>query len=198
MSITRLTNWLRSSRTAKQKLARKSDVALRTESLEDRDAPAIFTVTWDGNPTGPVQPAGSMTLQQAIAAANATLGTDQINFGKNFTTGAVLPESFVLSKATPGQNNGALPDITETVTIDGTPFNQTSGQITVHLDSASLADPVNGFNITDGATTKGAFTIIRHVNLSDDKGTQFFNPSPTEYGIKITAVGGNVNLQDIG
>jgi hypothetical protein len=172
-------------------------VGLRTEKLEERDAPAIFTVTWAGDPAGIAQPAGTLTLQQAIAAANANPGPDQINYGKDPTSGNPIPGSFVFSKATANQNNGPLPAITETITIDGTPFGQTSGGVFIHLNSTAAADAVNGFLVQDGATTKGTNSIIRNLQITDDSGTKFFNAIPTEFGIKITAAAGGFNLQNV-
>lgn len=70
------------------------------EALEDRLAPATFTVTNINN-------AGAGSLRQAILQANATPGADVINFA----IGSGGQRITLLSK---------LPTITETVTIDGT------------------------------------------------------------------------------
>ena len=70
MGITRLTNWLRPSRKARKANRLSENNKLKTERLEEREAPAIYTVTWDGFGA---QPGGTLSLQQAIDAANASV-----------------------------------------------------------------------------------------------------------------------------
>src|SRR5436190_304903 len=91
-----LSSWLKNN----VKGERRKQNRLRVQHLEPREAPAIFTVTWDGNPLGLPEPNGAMTLQQAIAASNALGGSNQINYGKNFSTGTAITDSFVFSTAT--------------------------------------------------------------------------------------------------
>ena len=74
---------------------------LRVENLEDRLAPATFTVTSTAN-------GGTGSLRAAIQSANTTAGADIIDFN--------IAGSGVRTIAL----NGALPQITEQVTIDGT------------------------------------------------------------------------------
>ncbi len=156
-----------------RKPIRNEGVALTAELLEDRAVPAIFTVNWDGqNPA--VQPPNTMSLQQAVIAANANPGTDQINFLSSITN--VLVDKTML-----------LPTITDTVVIDGTGGN---GKIVIHFNSANATDVVNGF------TVAAQNTIIRNLIMLDDNGPNNFNPIGKEYGIKITGAGG-FNLQNV-
>ena len=74
---------------------------LRVENLEDRLAPATFTVTSTAN-------GGTGSLRAAIPSANTTAGADIIDFN--------IAGSGVRTIAL----NAALPQITEQVTIDGT------------------------------------------------------------------------------
>src|SRR5947208_12765037 len=80
MASNSLTSWLNKD----VKARRRKQPRLRVEHLEQREAPAIFTVTWDGLPMslgGPAEPNDgiAMTLQQAITASNNTPGPNQIN-----------------------------------------------------------------------------------------------------------------------
>jgi hypothetical protein len=85
------------------------------EILEDRFAPAVFTVTSTGDNGGvnPAAFAGTGTLRQAIIDANATPGADTIQFA--------LPDSM----KTAGHNwwtiqpQAVLPTLTDTVLVDG-------------------------------------------------------------------------------
>src|SRR5258708_1399400 len=150
MSITRLTNWLRGTGSSPRKAVRKVNARLRTEKLEERDAPAIFTVTWDGTPTalgGVAEPVGAMTLQQAIAASNTLGGSNQINYGKNFTDGTTpIIQSFVQSTADAGIANGLLPNITTSTVIDGTTLVGAGSIARVTLRSTKVGDVVSGFD----------------------------------------------------
>jgi PKD repeat protein len=84
------------------------------EWLEDRTAPAVFTVTNTGDNGGvnPAPFAGTGTLRQAIIDANATSGADSITFA--------IPDAL----KSPGgwwtiQPLALLPTLTDPVSIDG-------------------------------------------------------------------------------
>jgi trimeric autotransporter adhesin len=112
--------------------------------LEDRTAPAVFTVTTtqdNGNNTTPT--AGS--LRAAILSANSTAGADTINF--NITGGGVqtiLPPN-------------ALPALTESVTIDGTSQPGYAGTPVVVLSGNSAGAGANGLALSNHtiSTIKG-------------------------------------------
>jgi hypothetical protein len=93
---------------------RRAAVRPRIERLEDRSAPAVFTVTTtdDNGGVNPAPFAGTGTLRQAILDANATPGADTIQFA--------LPDAL----KSPGgwwtiQPLSALPMLTDSDTIDG-------------------------------------------------------------------------------
>jgi Tol biopolymer transport system component len=117
----RVSNWLRLLATrlnpVRTRLApRRPAFRPRAEGLEDRTAPAVFTVTSTGDNDG-VNPApfsGTFTLRQAIIDANANPGADAITFA--------IPDA---QKSTAGnwwtiQLQAGLPTVTDTVAIDGT------------------------------------------------------------------------------
>jgi hypothetical protein len=93
---------------------RRAAVRPRIERLEDRFAPAVFTVTTtdDNGGVNPAPFAGTGTLRQAILDANASAGADTIQFA--------LPDAL----KSPGgwwtiQPLSALPMLTDSDTIDG-------------------------------------------------------------------------------
>src|ERR1051326_1780606 len=192
MNITRLTNCLRRPHAARQPIRKADNRRLRTELLENRDAPAIFTVTWDGKPAGPAEPVGAMTLQQAIAAANVTAGPNQINYGNTFGTNAPVAQSFVLSAASANQNNGPLPAIqNQTLVIDGTEAGGVVADINVVLQSSAAVIVVNGFDIK---TAGAANSIIRNMKSYEPGAPNNFSaPASGEYGVKIETPGGGVS-----
>jgi CSLREA domain-containing protein len=81
---------------------RRRYAGLVLESLEDRLAPAVYSVNSLADILNP--PAGVVTLRSAIAAANATPGVDTIRFQ---VTGAIV------------LNGTMLPEITNDLTITG-------------------------------------------------------------------------------
>jgi hypothetical protein len=90
--------WLR---TRDRRLLSRPAFRPQFEALEDRLAPAVFTVTTTAD-------AGAGSLRQAILDANATPGADTIQFdlGTEGSSHTIQPAS-------------KLPDLTDTVTIDG-------------------------------------------------------------------------------
>ena len=112
--------------------------------LEDRTAPAVFTVTTtqdNGNNGAPT--AGS--LRAAILSANSTAGADTINF--NIAGGGVqtiLPPN-------------ALPALTESVVIDGTSQPGYAGTPVVVLSGNSAGTGANGLALSNHmiSTIKG-------------------------------------------
>src|SRR5437870_13857036 len=87
-------------RSRQQSFARQRQSRPRVEILEDRSAPAVFTVINTAS-------AGAGTLRDAITQANNTAGADVINF--NSQAAGVQTIALTLG----------LPTITEQVTIDG-------------------------------------------------------------------------------
>ena len=106
---------------------------LRVENLEDRLAPATFTVTSAAN-------GGAGSLRAAIQSANTTAGADIIDFN--------IAGSGVRTIAL----NGALPQITEQVTIDGTtqpgfattPIIQLNGNPSTSANGLVIGTAANG------------------------------------------------------
>ena len=176
MATKTLNSWL----PVKAKKTRNANEArIQVEKLEDRTAPAIFTITSDGVTNLP-----GLSLQEAIAAANANPGADEIRW--DISVASSIVNSGVA---------GLLPAITETLTIEG--LLAGGGNAKVFLESASKADPISGFYITDGGGTFGLNSIIRNLDITDQGGNLEFNAIPTEYAVKIDAVGGGFNLQNV-
>ena len=97
--------------------------------------PTVFTVNSTNDPGSGVCDATECTLREAIAAANAANGGDLINFSTLFNT----PQTINLLTA--------LPDITKSVTIQGTGANL----LTVRRDFNAATD-FRIFNIAFGVT----------------------------------------------
>jgi titin len=112
------------------------------EALEDRLAPATFTVTTP-NDSGP----GS--LRQAILNANAHPGLDSITF--NIGGGGfhfIAPSS-------------PLPAITDAVAIKGATQPGFSGSPVIGLDGLSAGSAANGLILKAGSSSVDALAIIR-------------------------------------
>jgi hypothetical protein len=112
--------------------------------LEDRTAPAVFTVTTtddNGNDLGPT--AGS--FREAILNANATAGADSIVF----SVGGAGVRTIALT--------AALPTVTDAVLIDATTQPGYAGTPLVEIDGTALTIAANGllfFNHT-GSSVRG-------------------------------------------
>lgn len=103
----------------------------RVEGLEDRLAPATFTVTSTAD-------VGAGSLRRAIGLANSTAGADVINF-------------LVGNGAQKINLTAALPTITETVTIDATTQPGFTSAPLIVLNGAAAGVSVSGLTI-DGAS----------------------------------------------
>ncbi|OWK39974.1 beta strand repeat-containing protein [Fimbriiglobus ruber] len=104
------------------------------EPLEDKLAPAVFTVS----SLADTSTAG--TFRWAITQANMTAGTDTITFGVAGTINVTT----------------ALPTITESVTVDGTTTPGYTGKPLVEVAGASAGSGANGLTITTtGVTVRG-------------------------------------------
>jgi hypothetical protein len=123
----------------------------RVEGLEDRTAPAVFTVTNTGDNGGvnPAAFAGTGTLRQAIIDANATPGADTITFA--------LPDSL---KGSGGwwtiQPLSALPEVTDPATIDG--WSQAGagrGLAPKVMLDGTFAGLANGLVLDNNSTVRG-------------------------------------------
>jgi hypothetical protein len=116
------------------------------EVLEGRLAPAIYTVNAvgddadGGTPADPAGPDGTVSLREAILAANATPGLNTIAFN---IPGTGVQTISLLS---------ALPTVTNPVIIDGTSQGLSTTPLIV-LDGTSAGAAVNGLTITAGNST---------------------------------------------
>ena len=174
MSFSRWSRWLRNlaSRSTRRAARGKCRERLEIELLEDRVAPATYTVvnTLDS---------GAGSLRQAILDSNASVGVrDTIEF--NIDSGGV-------QKIRP---TSALPTITDAVTINaysqpGAAPNSAvvndNAVLLIHLDGA-LAGFADGLTITAGNTIVRGLVISRFVNNG------FYNGN----GIVLQINGGNV------
>src|SRR5436190_5680762 len=135
-------SWLKTRKTlAKPVPIRRRTFAPRLEAMEDRLVPATFTVlnTLDS---------GAGSLRQAILDANATAGTDLIDF--NIGGGGVQTIA----------PTSALPAITDAVTIDGTTQPGFAGSPIIELSGASAGN-VNGLLIRGSNSTVRSLVINR-------------------------------------
>jgi hypothetical protein len=143
----RLPHWLRSlvarpNRTPARRAPRRPTCRPRVEALEDRTAPAVFTVTTTAD-------SGVGSLRQAILDASATPGADSIVFA--------LPDSL----KSPGgwwtiQPLTALPALTDAVSIDG--WSQAGagrGLAPRVVIDGTQAGSVNGLHFTGDSTIRG-------------------------------------------
>src|SRR5262249_38865989 len=156
--------------------------------LETREVPATITVTSAAD-------AGAGTLREAITKANMTNAADTINF--NIPGG---PTATIYLKT-------ALPQITHTLTIDGTSQSnatypaialdgsQATQDISAGLDLAAVCT-VKGFAI--GNFAKGAGILVEAANakiLHCHVGTDIFGvqAAPNYVGIKIAGDGATLD-----
>jgi hypothetical protein len=119
----RVSSWLRLlaacvTHSRKRRLPSRSAFRPRVEVLEDRTAPAVFTVnTVADTPavalvTGQ-DSAGNISLRSAIQAANATAGADTIDFALSDGLKTPTTDWWTIQPLT------ALPTLTDTVLVDG-------------------------------------------------------------------------------
>lgn len=151
----------------------------RVEGLEDRLAPATFTVTTVNN-------AGSGSLRAAINSANAASGPDTIDFN---IAGTGVKRINLLS---------ALPTISDTVTLDGTTQPGFTATPVIVLNGAS-AGAANGLVIAganaNDCTIKGlvvqrfAGNGIVLLSLSNTVETCFIGTNPA--GTAMASNGGS-------
>ncbi|HYT92087.1 MAG TPA: hypothetical protein VEL76_25455 [Gemmataceae bacterium] len=141
--------WLRSRtrrRSPKASTARTYRFRPFVEPLEDRLAPAVFTVIDTGDTAAGVGLFGD--LRYCLTRANATPGLDTIQF------------------AIPGagahtiQPRSALPAITDPAVLDATTPPGFAGTPVIELDG-SLAGPANGLVLRAGNSTVRGFVINR-------------------------------------
>src|SRR5262245_2340708 len=120
--------------------SRHPATSLRLETLEDRTAPAVFTVT-NTNDTG----AGS--FRQAVLNANALAGPDTIRFDIG-TGGAqtITPLS-------------ALPAVTGPTRIDATTQPGLAGTPLITLRGVQAGAGAHGLNLRSGASAVRGFII---------------------------------------
>ncbi|KPK47635.1 MAG: hypothetical protein AMJ77_02510 [Dehalococcoidia bacterium SM23_28_2] len=106
-----------------------------------------FTVNSTADPGDGTCDATECTLREAIAAANASAGTDTIEFN----IAGAGPHTI-----SPGS---ALPTITDPVIIDGTTEPDFAGTPVIELDGSGAGDDVDGLKITAGSSTVRALVI---------------------------------------
>jgi len=166
---------------------------LGVEKLEDRLAPATFTVITSGDNGDNVNPlAGS--LRQAILLANANPGADIIDFN--------IPGVGVKTISP----TKALPAVTGQTTIDGT----TQGGVflvpAIELDGSAAGAGANGLKITgDGSVIRGltindfaangiwlqaSNCVVAHSFIGTD--VLGGAAAPNQYGVRITGANNRV------
>jgi hypothetical protein len=123
----------------------------RIEKLECRLAPATFVVSVidDNGGVNPAPFAGTGTLRQAILDANANPGPDAIAFD---IAGAGPHTIVPLS---------ALPDVTDTVEIDGSTEPDFAGTPVIELRGDSAGAGVSGLTLTSSGSTVRGLVINR-------------------------------------
>ena len=119
----------------------------RLESLEGRWLPSTFVVVNTDN-------AGAGSLRQAILDANATPGTNEINFDIGGGGAQTIRPTW------------QLPDVSHSVVIDGTTQPGFAGSPLIDLDGTNGYDGMNGLIIASDSLIRGlAFT---HFAFPDD------------------------------
>src|SRR5438270_368197 len=132
--------WLRGLRERTSMRVRRPASRLRLEPLEDRCLPSTFTVLNTAD-------SGAGSLRQAILDANAAAGADVINFNVGGGVQTISPTSL-------------LPQITGSVTIDGTTQPGFAGSPLIELNGAG-AGAFAGLWITAGNCTVRGLVINR-------------------------------------
>jgi titin len=128
---------LRRSRPRPRGQTRASSYRPRLESLEERWLPSTFLVTSTDD-------AGAGSLRQAILDANATPGTNEIDFAVGDGGAQTI------------RPRTALPAVTNPVVLDGTTQPGFAGAPLIELDGADVTPGASGLQVrTDGSTIKG-------------------------------------------
>lgn len=176
-----------------------SRTRLGVEVLEQRETPALFTVTTDGvtsTSTGPLFE-GGLTLQKAIQLSNSTPGLDTINFS---LPPIVHPTSGnpMFARRTIIVPPGGLPAITDPVIIDGTPTDNlgiTNGKNNYGIgffhfpfSGKTLASGTPGI-VVDVSTVNGQTTSIRNLDVDGGIVPFFWNLNPSVLVILDVASG---------
>jgi hypothetical protein len=160
-------SWFKTRKThAKHVPIRRRTFAPRLEFLEDRLAPATFTVLNTAD-------SGAGSLRQAILDANGNAGADLISF--NIGGGGVQ---------TIAPTSG-LPTITDPVIIDGTTQPGFAGSPIIELNGAG-AGLASGLVITAGNST------VRGMVINRFQATGTFGSDGKGAGIVLSTNGGNI------
>jgi hypothetical protein len=146
--------WIRSSILRSRSLARKHArpplFRPRLESLEGRWLPSTFVVINTND-------AGDGSLRQAILDANATPGTNEVDFdigGGGVQT--IRPST-------------ALPEVTRSIVIDGTTQQGFAGSPLIGIDGTDVTPGASGLVIrADGSTVKGLAISNFRIDNPDD------------------------------
>ncbi|MCP9496385.1 MAG: carboxypeptidase regulatory-like domain-containing protein [Pyrinomonadaceae bacterium MAG19_C2-C3] len=158
------------------------------------DGATTFTVTNTGD-------AGTGSLRQAITDSNNTREYDRIAF----TLSGTAPYRFNVGANGDGTSsgNGALPVITNGVTIDGTTqsgFDPTTFAPVIELDGTNAGSGANGLtvsNIPSSPGTLGSFLNVRGLSIGNFSGNALsaftsqvlLFTSPTTYTSPISVAG---------
>jgi hypothetical protein len=151
--------WFRTARHGHRPAARPAPYRPRLQQLEDRLAPATFTVNLTGDApdftpldgrcdVDPFTPGDQVTLRAAIQCANRTAGTDYIYFSIGSGVQTIHPGS-------------ALPEVTDPVVIDGTTQPGYAASPVIELDGSGAGGAVNGLVISAGNSTVRGLVINR-------------------------------------
>ena len=180
----------RRGRTRKPDLAAK----LRLVTVEDRLAPATFTVTALGDNTGVNPPVGggTGTLRQAIVDANAAAGPDVIDFDATL---------FATSKTI--SLEASLPAITGGLTVSGPGVSRVNisgaGQHQVFSSTtAGLALTVQDVTVSGGSSAAGGggLRAPAGANINLNRVTFSGNVSATGSGGGVFMTGGTLTITD--
>lgn len=145
------------------------EMQLQLLELEDRTAPATFTVTTNAD-------FGAGSFRQAILDANAAIGADTIDFNIGVGTQTIQPVS-------------ALPSITDSVTIDATTQPGFAGSPIIELDGSNAGASVNGLVLLANDSVVQGFVI----NGFSAAGIQIFGASATGNTVRLNYIGTNLS-----
>jgi titin len=138
------------SRSPSRRQVRSKHFRLLVETLEGRWVPSTFLVTNTDD-------GGAGSLRQAILDANATPGTNEINFA----TGDGGAQTI--------RPTTALPEVTHSIVIDGTTQQGFTGSPLIGLDGTDVTPGASGLVIrADGSTVKGLVIANFRIDNPDD------------------------------
>ena len=174
MAVQSLFSWLTGVKNKSRHAGKNPKPARRrrlaVESLEDRLAPALFTVNTLVDENDGIG-ANNVSLRDAIAAADAVAGADIIEFDPSLAGGSI-------------QLGGTqLPTITDNLTITGLGADQLTidadGQSRIFEIAASTTVDISGLTLTGGSASEGGGIInngtLTVTNCTISGNTAIFN-----------------------